>query len=314
MLPRQVQEANERANRILQEVYGNTDAPAPAPVAPEVTPIEAREPTPAPAPQGPAPTPAPAAPADSWEVKYRVLEGKYNAEVPRFAQQLREQSAVIDTLRREVEELKAAPPAPQAVPVEGMTLAEVEDKFGEDFAKAVGAVATSIAAQNADTLRKELAPKLESVEKAAKENARDTFMRQLSSAVPDYAQIDADPQFTAFLDEVDAMSGRARRHFFNEADQANDAARIARFFLAFKGNSQPPAQPPAAPAGPAPIEYALQPSAGRASEAPPGKRLWSSADIRQFYVDARKGRFTPQEYARIESDIFAAQRENRMAA
>lgn len=310
MLPRPVREAEERANRIHSELYGNTGMP-PAPAQePDQEPVViAREPA---APAPPVPTPAPAPAVDTWETKYRVLEGKYNAEVPRMARDLRELQATIQELR---DQLAAPTPAAPVPSVEGMTPEQVVEQFGEDFAKAVGSVAERIAQRNSEALRNEFKPKLDEVEQTSRTGARAAFMTQLERAAPNWAAIDATDGFTAFLNEIDALSGLPRRHFFNEADRQNDAARIARFYTTFEALSAP-APAPAAPAGPAPIEYALAPPNGsRASgEPPPSRRMWTSADIRQFYVDVRKGRFTPQDAKRIESDIFAAQRENRLAA
>jgi hypothetical protein len=314
MLPKKVREQAERAEALHRQVYGNTandaapgESAAPRPEQGEVMANQAAAPT-APG----QPTEFAAAPADdTWEKKYRVLEGKYNAEVPRMAAQLRE-------LRDEIEALRSAPaPAAPAVPqteLGGMTPEDVVEQFGEDFAKAVGAVAARIASQNTDALRQEFQPKLESVEKTTMESARAEFLRELSRLVPDWKAIDQDDGFTAFLDETDPLTGRSRRFFFKEADKHMDAARIAQFFQAFKGNSNPALQAPAVN-GPSAIELQLQPSSNRSSpQSPQGKRYWTSADVRQFYVDVRKGRFTPQEAKRIESDIFAAQRENRFAA
>jgi hypothetical protein len=143
MLPRPVREAEERANRIHQEVYGNTAPAAPAPTPDEPDPaVIAREPA-APAPT-PEPTPAPAPAVDTWEEKYRVLEGKYRAEVPRLSRDLREATAAIQELREQLAVVSAAP-APVPAAIEGMTPEQVVEQFGEDFAKAVGAVAERIA-------------------------------------------------------------------------------------------------------------------------------------------------------------------------
>lgn len=312
MLPKQVQEAAERANRIHQEIYGNTEAPAPDAAPAEV--VATAEPAPAPAPVAePAPAPAPAEDA-SWQRKYEVLDGKYRAEVPRMAGQIRDLNATIETLRAEIATVKVAP-APAPTPIEGMTREQVVESFGEDFAKAVAAEAARVVREQTDGLRSELLPKIEGVQQQARTSAREGFIRDLARQVPDFAEIDATEGFTAFLDEIDGMSGRSRRDFFNEADKANDASRIAQFFKAFKGHSTPAPTPAPAPAGPTAVDYALQPdTSSRATPVPPGKRMWTQADIRQFYVDVRKGRFNAADATRIESDIFAAQRENRLAA
>jgi hypothetical protein len=195
-----------------------------------------------------------------------------------------------------------------------MTPSEVVEQFGEDFAKAVGAIATQIAEQRVGRVRDEFKPQIDRVERTAVESQRDAYMRELGRLVPDWQEIDTDDGFTAFLDEADELSGRSRRTFFQEADKHMDAARVAKFFLAFKGNSTPAPQAPVVPQAPSAIDVMVQPSAVRATQAPQGRRHWTQRDIAQFYADQRRGRYTPADVRRIESDLFAAQREGRIAA
>jgi len=304
-IPKAIREAAERADALHAQLYGNTGAPAPveqqqaAPVEPAA--VEA----PAPAPVE-APAPAPVTADSSWEDKYRVLAGKYAAEVPRYAAEVRE---LKEQVRRLTENANAAPPAE----VSGLTPAEVVERYGDDFASAVAAIVEQRTAQ----FREEFAPKLEKVAEANAVSARQTFMARISELVPDWQIIDQDPRFTAYLDEVDEMSGQPRRAFFNDADARNDAERIARFFKGFRVATQPqqqaPVEKPQLPSRMG-VEYQLAPESGKASDAPPGKRMWTQGDIRQFYADARKGRFSPKDFAAIESDIWAAQRDGRLMA
>jgi hypothetical protein len=320
MLPTKVREQAERADALHRELYGNTEQPAPvaegenveqvaaAPVVEQTPPVEVTPPV----------------AADSFETQYRVLKGKYDAEVPRMAEELREAKhanrdlqAQVEKLREEMTALKqqpAAPAAPRIDEVEGMSLDDVKEQFGEEFAKAVGAVARQYVRQSEDKFREEFVPKLDQVERHAVETARETFLRRLGESVPDYAEIDRSPEFTAFLDEVDPLSGRARRTYFEEANNSNDAARIAKFFLTFKATTQPPQSEAAMHVPSQAIEAMVQPSTSRVSEVPKGKKFWTRAEVQQFYVDVRKGRYTPTQAKAIESDMFAAQRENRFQA
>lgn len=315
MLPKKVREAAERADRFYTDDAGNTAPPA-APVA-DVAPVIdlPNEPVvPDVVDQTPPATPPvpPTPPAVNWEEKYRVLNGKYQAEVPRMAQEIRELKASMQTLQ----ETAANPPAPPQAPaidVKGMTPAEVVEQFGEDFAKAVGAIAAQIAGEHTSKVREEFKPQMDRVEQSAAESARESYMRELARLVPNWQEIDTDDNFTAFLDERDELSGRTRRTYFQEADKAMNAARVAKFFTAFKGNSAP-AQPPAEPQAPSAIDVMVQPSAVRASPPPQGRRIWTQADVAKFYGDVRRGAYKPADVARIESDLFAAQRENRMRA
>lgn len=298
MLPKAVREAGEKADALHSGLSGNTD-----PVAAPEKPVEAEQPQ---AQQAPAQA-EPVAPAtDGWEHKYKVLSNKYSAEVPRLAQELRE---LKDKLREQSEKMAAAP----AELPSGLTPEKVVETFGEDFAAAVGALASKISEQQASKLREEFAPRVEAATSTANANARQVFLRQLSDAVPDWQVIDQEDAFTAFLDEYDQLTGRQRRQFFTEADQSNDAQRIISFFTTYREGSSAKKTLQKEVAKNA-MEYSLSPSGVRASEAPAGKKVWSQGEIRKFYTDARRGIYSAGEYERIESDIFAAQNEGRLLA
>lgn len=306
MLPKAVREAAEKADAIQNQLKGNTEQPpapeaqAPVAEAPAVEAQPAEQPKPVEA-QAPAPQP------DSWEHKYRVLSNKYSAEVPRLAQEIRELKEKL----REAEASKAA--VTETKLPEGLTPDKVVEQYGEDFANAVAAVASRMAEERIGKFREEFAPKVDTAVNNAAVTSRQAFMQQLTNAVPDWATIDQEDGFTAFLDEVDEMTGRSRREFFSEADRNNDAMRIIKFFTAYRERSAPKTALKQQVANNA-VEYALSPSSVRTSEAPAGKKVWSQPEIRKFYNDARRGVYSQEEYQRIESDIFAAQVEGRLLA
>jgi hypothetical protein len=94
-LPRQVRKQVEEANKLHEQLARNgLDQAAAAAAQPPPTP-PAGEAPPAAAPEGAAPA---APPAEGWEQKYRVLQGKYNAEVPRLQKQAQTQAQQIETL------------------------------------------------------------------------------------------------------------------------------------------------------------------------------------------------------------------------
>jgi hypothetical protein len=304
-LNKKVVEQEARANQIHQEVYGNTETTP----DPQVTEVQAE----------PVETAVETAPVmeqtkvvdpndETWEHRYKVLTGKYSAEVPRLAEEIRELKAELAAMR----EVKT--PEPAELTLKSMTPEAVVEQFGEDFAAAVGAIAERIAAQQGNKVREEFAPQVEQVRKSTAQTQRADFMRELSSLVPDWREIDVDAGFTAFLDEVDPLSGRSRREYFNEADASNNANRISRFFTSFKATKAPAPKPTPSVESRISLESQISPSSSQKSESIPGKRFWTQADIRKFYQDMRRGLVGLDEGKRIESDILAAAREGRMAA
>lgn len=309
MLPKAVQEAAERAEAAHQQITGNTkpnEAPAPETVVQEKP---AESPAPAPVAEN-ADTTKPANTGSSdWEHKYRVLSNKYSAEVPRMAQEIRELKAKLEEANGK---LTANQKPSQDLPG-SLTPEEVVERFGEDFAAAVGAVAARVASQHTGKLRDELAPKVESVVSTASVKDRKDFMASLTRAVPDWAVIDQEDGFTAYLDEVDPLTGYPRRRFFSEADASNDADRVIGFFRDYREKSAAQKDGRAERSRQA-VESQIAPDSVRATSAPSGKRVWTQNDVRKFYTDARRGIFKPSEFEQIESDINAAIRDGRYVA
>jgi hypothetical protein len=237
--------------------------------------------------------------ADQWELRYRVLEGKYRSEVPRLA-------AEIKALKAAQQAEPAATPA-AAVDPNAMTPDAVKAQYGDEFANAVDAIAEA----RTKKLRDELSSRVDGMEAETASRGRSDFMRDLTTLVRNWQVIDQDPGFTAYLDEFDVHTGRQRREFFNEADRNNDAARVASFFSSFVLGKQPAPTPVVAPVAPN-ADPLISPDSSRHSEAPPGKKLWSTGEIRKFYADAKARQFTPAEFSRIDADISAATVEGRI--
>lgn len=308
-LPRAVIEQAERAERAHLELLGKTEE-GNQPTAPEVkeeTPANEQKPADEPTQKVEAPeekkpvVETPAAATDPWELKYRVLNGKYNAEVPRLAAEVRDLKAQLEAALAQKTAEAPATPEPD--------VSSVAEQYGEDFANAVKTVASA----ETKRLRDELASEVKQMRDSDAKRTRNDFMRDLASAVPDWQTIDQDPGFTAFLDEFDPLTGRTRREFFNEADAANDANRVASYFVTYSRASTPRAksevdEKPAAPS----VEHLIAPDSSRSVEAPRGKKQWTTKEINKFYDDARRGLYKAADFERIDSDITAAISEGRI--
>lgn len=304
-MPRAVREAGERADALLQAMNTATQAaqrPPETPQAPVTPPVETPAIVPSPAPVV-VETPPQPAPADPWELRYKVLDGKYKAEVPRFARDNAELRRENDELRAQLQTRSTTPAPPAIAP----GVQSVTDQYGEDFAAAVAAVAQAQVAP----LREEFTARASQAEERAAQSSRQAFLVELARLVPSFEAIDAEPGFTTYLDEFDAMTGRTRREFFQEADAANNAPRIATFFDNYTRSKIPAQQPAAAPAAPS-VEHLIQPDSQATSEAPPGRKLWKRAEIARFYDDVRRGVYSHADYLRIDADISIAPQEGRV--
>ena len=186
-LPRAVREQAERAEAAhLAILAGNTvqTAPGEATEAPQVT-LPPADLTPvAPVVELPVvvETPPIATNVDPWELKYKVLNGKYQSEVPRMAADIRDLREQLRTATLAV----SAPAEPAAQTHAGMTTQAVTEQYGEDFTAAVSAIAE----QASKKLRDDLSSKVEAVEADSASRRRNDFLGDLTSLVPNWRQID----------------------------------------------------------------------------------------------------------------------------
>lgn len=336
-IPESVKRQAEEADRLLEQYSAQQKLQTEPPEEPE---DPAEPPTPEePVEEPKAPTP-PARNEDEaslWKQRYETLQGKYNAEVGRVAQQNRELQTQIQQLTTQVGEL-LKPKQPESDPTPAQPLVRPEDaeNYGSDMIDLVRRVAQDTIQKREAELNKvitelreenaRLREGLVGVEQKQGQTAQQQFWNQFAQLVPDWEQINQDPRFLAWLEKTDPLSGQPRQILLNSAQDALDAQRVAAIFDAFKGtvNVAPPPTPPQPstshpPArSPAPPEVARQVQPGRskavsatqASE--PATKIWSEREISNFYREASLGRYSREEQARIEAEIDLAVAQGRV--
>ncbi|KAA6179157.1 hypothetical protein F3K50_03365 [Pseudomonas marginalis] len=310
-LPRNVQAQIDEAEAIQQSLNTPAENPAPevapaaepdAPVISETLPSAKTDPAPA----------TRNADAEYWEQRFKVMQGKYNAEVPALQQEVTRLSSEL---------AQAKQPAGNAVQraVSDLTPEEIES-YGPDLIAIIQRVAGGqVSATNPaelEILKTEvegLKQKTQQSEQEKAVQAQEEFFRQLIQRVPDAVEINALSAFHEWLGHMDAFSGKERQQLLIEAQTANDAYRAAALFQAFK-NTQPAVAPvPEKPANTIPEED-IQPRSTRTNAQPPAEgKWWSNDEINQFYKDVALGkRYTKAEAAAIEQDISDAVANGRI--
>jgi hypothetical protein len=182
------------------------------------------------------------------EQKYRTLEGKYNAEVPRLHAQLKELGTQVLTLTQAAEKAKQ-PPEPKPATHETLVTAQDEESFGKDLIDVQRRVALDVMREHVEPLKSELIKRDERIaqleqalQKTGGEVATVTFEQRLASQVPDFVKINTDPKWIAFLDEVDPYTNEPRRAYaefvYNNGD-VEKLKRIVEFFKATTGQQTP---------------------------------------------------------------------------
>ena len=290
-LPRAVVAAEKRADEILQEIEKQSQMEQmPQPSA------ESQEP---PTPQPPIDSPPPPQ-EESWEHRFKVLQGKYNAEVPRFAHENKDLKGRLQSLEDQLEEMKNAKPPELLVKPE-----EIE-QYGEGLIDVARRVAREELASK-DAMIAKLKSEIDSVKSVQSHVVQDSFFRSLTEMVPDWEALNADTNFLNWLDGVDDLTGETRQSLLGKAEQQRDPVRAAKFFNTFKKTSQSWAAQSAAS-----MEQQIVPPTNQAPSTPQSKKIWTRAEITIFYDRVRRGTITDADAVAIEADIASASVEGRI--
>jgi len=290
-LPRAVVAAEKRADEILQEIEKQSQMEQ----MPQPT-VESQDP---PTPQPTVDSPPPPQ-EESWEHRFKVLQGKYNAEVPRFAHENKDLKGRLQSLEDQLEEMKNAKPPELLVKPE-----EIE-QYGEGLIDVARRVAREELASK-DAMIAKLKSEIDSVKSVQSHVVQDSFFRSLTEMVPDWEALNADTNFLNWLDGVDDLTGETRQALLGRAEQSRDPVRAAKFFNTYKKMSQTWAAKSAAS-----LEQQIVPSTNQAPSTPQAKKIWTRAEITIFYDRVRRGTISDADASAIEADIASASFEGRI--
>jgi hypothetical protein len=261
-----------------------------------------------------------------WEHKYNVLQGKYNAEVPRLQQDNNALQGRMNELEQQLRNMQMAPPYEEAEPTRTESLLkpdEIED-YGEDMIDVVKRAAREEFAPALSKLKQEnegLRALLGGMQQQTAISARDAMLGTLDSELKNWRQVNSHPDFIGWLENVDPYSGHKKLDMLRQAYEGNNTARVLAFFKGFLNENAAftPTPTPNAPADPQVSLETLvapgRPSEGdntRAQDGNANGNAWTQDQIQAFYRDVNRGvyRNKPDEKDRIEADIFLAQSRN----
>jgi hypothetical protein len=267
-------------------------------------------------------------PEDTVLQKYKTLQGMYNAEVPRLHQQNREMQQRLQQMEQLLSSMATPQSAPAAAAPEKLVTENDVAEYGDSIE-----VMRRVSREELSSLMHRLAqvetalkqvntsivPQVQAVAQRQAVSAEQQFWADLTSAVPTWRDTNDNSDFQSWLLEADPLTGITRQTYLEDAQRSLDSARVANFFRTWQAqNGQVPVAQSAGqtPAATSELEKQVSPgrsrSAGTASQ-PKGK-MYTPNDITKFFNDVRSGKYKgrEQERDRIERDIFAAQRENRI--
>lgn len=309
-LPKAVKAQLEQAEQIEKALAAKN-----APQEPE-PPVEPPETEPPAEPQQQAaPEPVVTPPGDEPDIheRYITLKGKYDAEVPRLVEGLRERDRQITELSERMKQLeqKSAEP-PKADPL-------VSDKdveaFGDDMIDLVRRAAREefgrLAGPMLAEIRKELTPVREQVSTVVnrqKLTEEDRFYQTLTGLVPDWEQINADQRWLEWLGEIDPLVGDVRQAALDTAFRAMDAKRTAAIFNTWKAQFQPKVKSPVQE-----LQRQVSPSkSGASAPVQPAAKIWTNAEYQAAFDPRLTRHMSAAEIASLQAEADRAAQENRV--
>jgi len=312
-LPKSIQAQADAADATLKAAYpethgldGQTQVAEPVPPIPLPV-VQASEPQPPAQPQAqPVVVQQPQPPQDdSWEQRYRTLQGIHNKQVGELKDRLEQLAAQHQHL---LDRLNA--PAPVAQPQPVAVNPQDAETFGEDLVRMIQRTAEQTlgpVAQSVEQRLAQLEQSLQGTNKVVAKTADDTFFVSLREQVPDFDQINTSDPFLAWLAEEDDLTGNPRQAALTAAGNARDLNRVVKVFNAFKkatGATQQPS-PPATPQSR--LEAQVSPVSTGNGGAPvttnaQGKPLLTTQQVERFYSDVRRGAYRGNDQLRMQTE------------
>lgn len=195
---------------------------------------------------------------DTWEQKYRILQGKYNSEMNRLNSEIKRlqsqgaDSSQLDSLKREIQSLKDENQNLRQQMSSGSNNGQgdnhnstdlLNSEFGDDFAAAVEARAQKIAAAEVAKLKSEFGTQVESVNQKfgqyQQESNHSRLQAQLSSAGVNFEHVDSDPLFTDWLQELAPYSSATKHQILIDAYNNGDIKTAAQFYIDYSNQTKP---------------------------------------------------------------------------
>ncbi len=305
-LPRKVREQAAAADAALEEATKAPEVEAPVETTPEETevaeaPNESAEVVPETQPEEAASEETDQNEA-KWEERYKALQGKYNAEVPRLHQEIKDlKEQVRDSLQRE--SIPRETQQPIAPPATSEYIDKIRDDYGDELANAFAA-----SRSENDALRQQVNDLLNRTNQIQSNSSLSQFAAMLAQQGIDFDQQNNDPLFLEWLAEVDAFAGVSKQQMLSQAFEAGDLTRAAQFFTAYSGQQATSQKIEPKPKPSMEEHVKVQSNAAPKENVMDTPVQWTQEQIREFYRNKTAGMYSPEEAERLENQLFVALR------
>lgn len=293
----------------VAEAPSSEQDPEPAELKPEIVepiPVEPTKVEPS------KPVEANAKEEETWQQRYRTLQGMYDAEVPRLHAQVKELSTQMEKLQKPV---TPEPEKKKRVVEKLVTDADVE-AFGQDLIEVQRKVAREVAAEfqgELEDLRASNEAMREQLQQTGTKVSEASFDQRLHRMVPDFEAVNADPKWIEWLNEFDPFLRAPRKSVAQDAFIRGDVDSVAYYIDMFKKSVIPAEQPNDKNDE---LERQIQPirSATSTAQVSPRGKTYTTAQVDTMFRKAADlgGKGKLDEARKLEAEIDAAFTEGRV--
>ena len=255
---------------------------------------------------------------ETFAQKYKTLQGKYDAEVPRLHQQIRDLNSKLDAIQK----AKAEKPSEPTKPKEKVSYVTDADRaeFGDELIDVQRRVAKEVSQEYEGRFEQQeaiIAELQKQLTQTGNQVGEMGFSQRLAQLVPDFNAIDNDERWVAWLNEHDPMLRGPRRDQAAAAFNAGDAEAVAHYVKLWK-ESLAPVEAPGRAVRQAELEKQVAPnrSANSVATKAVGKesKIYSEREIKGAWdrIRSLNTRGLTDDAAKLEAEITAAYLEGRV--
>lgn len=185
---------------------------------------------------------------EDWKLRYTNLRNSRDTKLYDAQTALATVTQQVSLLQQQVQDLMTREPVVAPDVFKDAFTEEEREALGETAIAAMQKTANLAANAQTEKINEELKQARANAVEAAKlqasnaaQSAYETFLGKLGNVVPDFAQVDVDPGFKAFMATPD-IDGSPRSTSFAVAEANGDAATVAKHFLDYKATKNPKAE------------------------------------------------------------------------
>lgn len=255
---------------------------------------------------------------EDWEHKYKVLQGKYNAELASIAQENQYLKAQLEALQKLITAQETKKEEIPKSPAE--QLDSEEEEFKKEFPDIYNVVEKMIKKRLSDV--ENLKNTVNTISQHATKSLEQKFYDALNKEVPDWQAINVSPDFAKWLQGKDEYSPYTRYENLVTAASVWDAETVINILKKYKNDTNIKENIEEQVSAPKKnIEKYTSPSTTQkprietTQPAGSSKKVFSKEEINKFYQDLALGKvnLSKQDKAKMEQEIWNAIVEGRVS-